>query len=85
MFSSNFKFRYFPGWLGWVESRIRLISAETEAEALLGLTELGKSLRKRWCSAPPHRADRVKEKQNKNLGHPTVGTLLWTVWPKSKA
>ena len=26
---------------GWVESRIRLISAETEAEALLGLAELG--------------------------------------------
>ena len=30
------------GW-GWVESRIRLISAETEAEALLGLAELGKN------------------------------------------
>ena len=29
------------GWVGWVESRIRLISAETEAEALLGLAELG--------------------------------------------
>ena len=28
------------GW-GWVESRIRLISAEAEAEALLGLAELG--------------------------------------------
>ena len=44
MFSSNFKFRYFPGWVGgggWVESRIRLISAETEADALLGLAELG--------------------------------------------
>ena len=26
---------------GWVESRIRLISAEAEAEALLGLAELG--------------------------------------------
>ena len=37
MFSSNFKFRYFPG--GWV---IRLISADAEAEALLGLAELGK-------------------------------------------
>ena len=43
MFSSNFKFQYFPGWVGvgWVESRIRPISAETEAEALLGLAELG--------------------------------------------
>ena len=29
------------GW-GWLESRIRLISAETEAGALLGLAELGK-------------------------------------------
>ena len=29
---------------GWVESRIRLISAETEAEALLGLAELGKNV-----------------------------------------
>ena len=34
------------GWVGvggggWVESRIRLISAETKAEALLGLAELG--------------------------------------------
>ena len=28
------------GW-GWVESRIRLISAKAEAEALLGLAELG--------------------------------------------
>ena len=28
------------GW-GWVESEIRLISAEAEAEALLGLAELG--------------------------------------------
>ena len=26
----------------WVESRIKLISAEAEAEALLGLAELGK-------------------------------------------
>ena len=44
-FSSNFDVRYFSGWVGvggWVESRIRLISAETEAEALLGLAELGK-------------------------------------------
>ena len=29
---------------GWVESRIRLISAEAEAEALLGLAELGNKL-----------------------------------------
>ena len=28
---------------GWVESIIRLISAEAEAEALLGLDELGKN------------------------------------------
>ena len=37
-------FGTFPGgwgWVGWVESIIRLISAE--AEALLGLAELGKS------------------------------------------
>ena len=43
--SSNFKFQYFPGWGwgggGWEESIIRLISAEAEAEALLGLVELG--------------------------------------------
>ena len=40
---SNFKFRYLPGWgwVEWVESRIKLISAEAEAEALLGLVELG--------------------------------------------
>ena len=30
---------------GWVESRIKLISAEAEAKALLGLTELGKNVR----------------------------------------
>ena len=29
------------GWVGWVESIIKLISAEAEAEALLGLAELG--------------------------------------------
>ena len=29
------------GWGGWVESIIRLISTEAEAEALLGLAELG--------------------------------------------
>ena len=41
-YSSNFKFRYFPGWgSGWVESIIKLISAEAEAEAWLGLAELG--------------------------------------------
>ena len=28
-------------WVGWVESIIRLISADAEAEALLGLAELG--------------------------------------------
>ena len=47
----NIEFRYFPGWLGggaggcvgWEESIIRLISAEAEAEALLGLAELGKN------------------------------------------
>ena len=32
------------GWVGgWVESIIRLISVEAEAEALLGLAELGKN------------------------------------------
>ena len=30
--------------MGGVESRIRIISAETEAEALLGLAELGKNM-----------------------------------------
>ena len=44
-------FGTFPGggWLGWVaweESIIRLISAEDEAEALLGLAELGNTQRK---------------------------------------
>ena len=34
-------FGTFPGGGGWVESIIRLISAEAEAEALLGLAELG--------------------------------------------
>ena len=50
--SSNFKFWYYPGWggggwVGWVESIIRLISAEAEAEALLGLAELGNNLNTR--------------------------------------
>ena len=32
----------FPGtWVGWLESIIRLISAKAEAEASLGLAELG--------------------------------------------
>ena len=35
------------GW-GWVESRIRLISAETET--LLGLAELGKKAYNIWCT-----------------------------------
>ena len=34
--------RWVGGWgWGWVESRIRLISGEAEAEALLDLAELG--------------------------------------------
>ena len=42
------EFRYFPGWVGggggwWEEVIIKLIiSAKVEAEALLGLAELGK-------------------------------------------
>ena len=38
-------FGTFPGGGGWVESIIKLISAE--AEALLGLTELGKNVGKK--------------------------------------
>ena len=37
-------FGTFPGSGGWVESIIRLISAEAEAEALLGLAELGNNV-----------------------------------------
>ena len=38
------------GWVGWVESIIRLISAEAEAEALLGLAELGNMLKPYSCA-----------------------------------
>ena len=37
------------GWGGWEESRIKLISAEAEAEALLGLAELGNTFF--YCSS----------------------------------